>query len=118
MNNERGFIPFIIGALVVLGLIGALVAAIAIGLDSVYQKQSGKSMFSDDAGITQIREKVRERKEGLTGKVSGENETSEAREPGREPQVAEKPGTAQERMERLEQRLKPDSSPDQETPKR
>jgi len=109
MNNDRGFISFIIGALIFLGLIAAVLIAFSLGLDNLYKEQTNESLFPKDAKIHEIRALVRKKKSDLSSDTSGNTDSSEsASQVARAPE--DKPVTADDRLDQIHQRLKSSSA--------
>ena len=109
-REERGFIQFIVAALVLLALIAGVVVALVVGLDKMYGEQtSGDSMFHEDAKINEIKDRVRKKREELKAKFTPDGESvNEEAESGAAaaPSGPETRKSTDERLNDLDSRLK------------
>lgn len=102
---EHGFIQILLIALVVIAAVVGVIVAIVVGLDNMYQNDSSQSLFSDEAKITELRERLRKKKEELMAEKGTGVRTAEDPEHAQTGESSS-PKTTDERLDDIHTRLK------------
>ena len=109
LGNQRGILPIFAIALFLAIIVGILIVVVT-GLDDVYQGQTGRSMFPEEAKIHEIRDKINDAKDevhALIAEHSSAEDEAKKTAPEQPTAVAQTPT---ERLENVERRLEMDKT--------